>query len=278
LSSLAYLSQSGKKDCDKNIRQIKRKYDLLDAEIHTAWILRKYLEQVKISKFDDLSYQDRRSKADEYRKRELFRLQKENKFKQYRQSKKNYEKTNSYIHLTFEERKQFICDIADCISNWSFARLFAECIDKVYFDPTRSLSTVGEQAFEQIVSRFEMCLQNFSSGDNPDCYGLVVHDNNPTVAHKHTLLMRKFHKTGTLWTSLTRIIETPLFVDSQLTSMVQLADLCAYALRRYLENRETDLFNLVFNRADRKDSVVVGVRHFSSSGCTCRICTTHKRS
>ena len=30
-----------------------------------------------------------------------------------------------------------------------------------------------------------------------------------------------------------------MFVDSQMTSMVQLADLCAYAIRRYLENPET---------------------------------------
>ncbi len=77
--------------------------------------------------------------------------------------------------------------------------------------------------------------------------------------------MKKFHVSGTLWTSLENIIETPLFVDSQLTSMVQVADLCAYALRRYLENDESELFDLIFQRADRKGAVVVGVRHFTKS-------------
>ena len=53
--------------------------------------------------------------------------------------------------------------------------------------------------------------------------------------------MKRFHQQGTLWTEIKHIIETPLFVDSQLTSLVQIADPCAYSLRRYLENSETEL-------------------------------------
>lgn len=90
--------------------------------------------------------------------------------------------------------------------------------------------------------------------------------------------MKRFHDQGTIWTKVTQIIETPLFVDSQLTSMVQIADLCAYALRRYLENGEKKLFDLVFKRADRKDGVVVGVRHFTDNSCDCTICVAHKKS
>ncbi len=60
--------------------------------------------------------------------------------------------------------------------------------------------------------------------------------------------MKKFHRTGTFWTDLKNIIETPLFVDSELTSMVQLADLCAFALRRYLENQEEELFSIIYKR------------------------------
>ena len=87
--------------------------------------------------------------------------------------------------------------------------------------------------------------------------------------------MKRFHQQGTLWTNVTRIIETPLFVDSELTGMVQIADLCSYSLRRYLENGETTLFDLVFNRADRHNNLVVGVRHFSADDCACRICGAH---
>ena len=87
--------------------------------------------------------------------------------------------------------------------------------------------------------------------------------------------MRGFHHKGTRWTAVENIIETPLFVDSQLTSMVQLADVCSYAIRRYLENQEDDLFQLVFERADRKDGAVVGVCHSTDSSCSCHICTSH---
>ena len=171
-----------------------------------------------------------------------------------------------------------VLDIARKISDWQFARLFAECVDKIHFDPLITKKTVDEQSFEQIVSRFEHFLQIISKGSGSDLYGLLIHDCNETIAKKHTLLMKTFHTQGTLWTMIKNIIETPLFVDSQLTSMVQIADLCAYSLRRYLENGEEDLFNLVFQRADRKDGVVVGVRHYSKPSCTCKICIAKKKT
>ena len=80
-----------------------------------------------------------------------------------------------------------------------------------------------------------------------------------------------------LWTAIKNIIETPLFVDSALTSMVQMSDLCAYALRRYVENGEEEFFDLVFKRADRKGTATVGVRHFADQEvCVCKICESHK--
>ena len=159
-----------------------------------------------------------------------------------------------------------------------FARLFSESIDKIYFAGRPPTSPVDEQAFEQVVSRFERYLQAIAKLGNPWMRGMLIHDNNDTVAHKHTELMKRFHNKGTLWTAVHRIIETPLFVDSQLTSMVQIADLWGYALRRYFENGETDLLDILFARADRKGTVVVGVRHYTDLTCACKVCVAHKRS
>jgi hypothetical protein len=81
---------------------------------------------------------------------------------------------------------------------------------------------------------------------------------------------------------LKHIVETPLFVDSELTSMVQISDLCPYAIRRYLENGEEALFNAIFVRADKLDEKpgkkagVIGVRHFTPTGCKCAICGAFK--
>lgn len=262
------------KSADKDISSILDKQGLANAEFHTAWILRKYLEQSRIPDFDQLSWGDRRVAVERERNKYLLHLQKTKQHKTYQQNKKNYKHTQSYIHLSFAERQKLVQDVAQCVSEWGYARLFAECIDKLHFNPQWSKCTVDEQAFEQLVSRFQQYLETTDKGN----YGLLVHDNNYTVAGRHTQLMRRFHKQGTLWTRIHRLIETPLFVDSSLTSMVQIADLCGYALRRYLENGETDLFNRIFARADRKGTTVVGVRHFCTATCQCEICKVHRPS
>ena len=264
---------------DRSISAILSKYGLGGAELHTAWILRKYLEQSRIPNFEQLSWADRRAAVERERNGYLLHLQKIKQQKTYRQHKKNYRHTAAYIHLTADERLEVVREVAQCVSDWGYARLFAECIDKLHFNPNWSKCTVDEQAFEQLVSRFEQYLattEDLLSGHKH--YGLLVHDNNQTIASRHTELMRRFHKQGTLWTRIQRMIETPLFVDSSLTSLVQIADLCAYALRRYLENGEIDLFGRVFSRADRRGNTVVGVRHFSTAGCACEICKVHRPS
>lgn len=270
------------KTCDIETRKICRKYNLADQEIHTAWILRRYVEQKKIPGFEAMSMPERRQHVEAYRKAELLRLQRLPNIPAYKQAKKTYAKTGPYIHLTFTERQNFITDLAKCVAGWGFARLFAECIDKVKFGLMGSPRTIAEQALEEVVSHFEQYLTLKGRTEGTQLYGLLIHDNNETVAKKHTELMKQFHKDGTLWTSLKHIVETPLFVNSELTSMVQIADLCAYALRRYVENGEEALFNIIHERADRlaeipgKKAGVIGVRHFTPKGCVCKMCSSYK--
>ena len=47
-------------------------------------------------------------------------------------------------------------------------------------------------------------------------------------------------------------------------------------MRKYLENGEQELFDLIFQRADTLSGKVVGVRHFTKPGCPCKICRVHK--
>jgi hypothetical protein len=263
-------------DCERKIQSIKKKYQLENAEIHTGWILRNYTEQNKIPDFERLPPQMRGYEVDTLRKKDLLRLQKGRNPKAYKQTKKNYQQTAAYIHLTFQQRKDFIKEIAQEIGSWRFSRLFAECIDKIFFNPKRSALSTDEQSFEQLVSRFEKYLR-CAPKSPPDRknYGLLVHDNNDTIAKKHTQMMKQFHKYGTLWTTIDNIIETPMFVNSELTSMIQLSDVCAYSIRRYLENDEDELFDEIFKRADTRGKTVVGVRHFSRQDCKCKICKAH---
>lgn len=258
------------------MEKLKAKFILTGCEIHTGWIIRHYKEQESIKDFPSLSYDARRHEVIKNRKKELLRLNHPKDKNNYHQTKKNYRLTNSYIHLTYSERVSFINELAQLIGSWKFCRLFAECIDKIYFDPTLSRYSVDEQAFEQVVSRFEQYLNIYTASCKIPQFGLLIHDNNPTVSKRHTELMKSFHKKGTLFTTIDNIIETPLYVDSELTSMIQLADVCGYALRKYLENGEETLFKLIFERADKKDRKVVGIRHFSESTCNCVICKAHR--
>ena len=264
--------------CDSQISRIKKKYNLINAEIHTGWILRSYLEQTKIANFESLSQTDRRTAVNQYRKKELYKLQKSGNKALYKQTRKNYKKTEEYIHLTHAERVEFIQEIADLIGKWGFARIFAECIDKSYFDPSLAKNTVDERALEQIVSRFERYMKNVhQSKPDEKIFGALIHDNNETVSKRHTELMKQFHRRGTLWTSIDHIIETPLFVNSELTSMVQIADLCSYVLRRYFENGDTELLERIKKRFDKYQQKVVGLRHYTDDSCTCILCTDRKK-
>jgi hypothetical protein len=261
------------KKCEIGITKIKQKYNLLESEVHTGWIVRKYIEQNKIPDFDSMNYDQRRHEVNKLRKIELLKLQKSQNKSHYKQTKKNYRQTDAYIHLNYDERLAFIQELADLIGKWSFARLFAECVNKIHFDPTRTQQSVDEQALEQLVSRFEKFMQIVSTNSNKaKIFGALIHDNNDTVSRKHTELMKKFHRHGTLWTSIEHIIETPFFVNSELTSLVQIADLCCYALRRYFENNEVDLLNRIQSRFDRNKGKIVGVRHFTDVTCQCLFC------
>lgn len=257
--------------CETQVTKIKTKYFLQNAEIHTGWIMWPYLEQSKIPDFDRLDHATRVYEVEKIRNSELLRLNHQKTIKQYHRTKKNYRQTKAYIHLNYAERKSFILEIA----SWGFCRLFSESIDKLHFNPVIAKGTIDEQAFEQVVTRFEHYLKIYSKTTLQKQYGLLIHDNNDTVKNKHTNVMKQFHRIGTLWVDIENIIETPFFVDSQLTSMVQLADVCAYSIRRYLEKKEDYLFKEIFKIADKKNGKVVGVRHFAS-GCNCLICQSHK--
>ena len=90
--------------------------------------------------------------------------------------------------------------------------------------------------------------------------------------------MRAFHRTGTSYSRIPNIVETPLFVDSKLTSMVQAADLVCYAVRRFVEKQETDLFDRLYGAFDRNGGILVGLRHFTGPrACSCKICMDQGR-
>ena len=108
------------------------------------------------------------------------------------------------------------------------ARAFACVVHKPSF-PNRDPMEV---AFEDLCSRFDRYLGRLrASGD--DQRGLVILDNS---AYETTLqqMSVEFRTLGTRWGVIRRLADTPLFVDSRASRVIQLAEHVAYAVfRRY---------------------------------------------
>ncbi len=263
---------------DRDVTHAKAQFDLQSAEIHTGWMTRRYLEQERIPGFEAMTREQRRQATLRERQTTLLRIAATRPYEVLAEAKKNYRKTEPYIHLTRDERFQALRELADLAGSWQDSRIFFEGAAKAAYRTGRT-PAIDEESFTQVVSRFQHFLRNRGFALTARIMGMLVHDNNETVATRFTNLMRDFHARGTTYTLIPDIVETPLFVDSRLTSMVQIADLCAYAVRRFLENGETDLFDRVYQRTDRSGGVVVGGRHFTggASPCRCRICVDHGR-
>lgn len=266
------------KPYDRQIRHCCAQYDLQDAEVHTAWMTRRYVEQEKIQNYDKLSWDERRAAADAERSKRLIEIAALGNKKQLKAQQKNYKETKAYIHLTLNERRACLRAIADIVGGWGDARLFCEAIHKPHYLAQGVATPMMEFAFTEVVQRYEYFLKHRGNFIGESLQGLIVQDNNQTVAKRLTEMMRRFHRQGTRWTGINHIIETPLFVDSSLTRMVQMADLCAYGTRRFFENGERDFFDRIFSRFDRAGSGMgglVGIRHFAEQSCTCQVCQEH---
>lgn len=242
-------------------------------EIHTAWMARKYPEQERVADFSKLSHTDRRVAVERERKIDAGKAGLRGR-DAVQTLLRNYRKTNAYIHLTHAERLDTLRALADQIASWHDAALFCDAQRKSAHPSSHADETILEHAFEQVVSRYHTYLDRIHAD-----LGLIVQDRNDTAATRLTTLARKYHAKGTSYGQVSRLVETPLFVDSQLTSMVQLADLAAYAVRRFFENQERDLLDRLYPRFDRAQKRLVGIRHFTGKqACTCHICKDHGRA
>lgn len=263
------------KTCDSQMRSVLKKHGMDGVELHSAWMARYYPEQERIFGFISATPGARREMVIEERKKDLAKASLAGTHS-VKSLKKNYDKTSSYIHLTHSERLSALREVAETIGSWEFARLFGEARMKKLVGREQNARS-REEALEQITTRFELYL---SKVHGSSALGIMIHDQHQAASVRLTSLFRAWQENGTSYAGIPHIVETPLFVDSSLTTMVQAADLAAYATRRFFENAETDLFDRIYSRFDRNSAgKLVGLRHFTGKApCTCRVCLDHRRS
>jgi hypothetical protein len=175
--------------------------------------------------------------------------------------------------LSKDEARGAIRAVLQVLANsYDTARAFACALHKRSF-PGRDPM---ELAFEELCSRFDRYLSRLrNAGDRQR--GLIILDES---AHETTLqaMARQFRRLGTTWGVLRNLADTPLFIDSRASRIVQLADHVAYAVFRRYEHGDTQYFDLIASRFDSADGVVHGLVHRQSADprCMCLACVTRR--
>lgn len=255
---------------DQQVRGLKQRYarrDARDFELHAAWIRRPYPEQAAIPGFDALGATARFEAVEELRRREEDEVWPALTGKKRNEHKRYFNNTKHLVHLTLSERERLLDGALRIVGEYRRGvTLFAEAIDKTRLPPT--VDPI-DQAFAQVVTRFEAFLQR---RNRPRHWGLLAIDYDEHKASRLANMLRRFQREGARWREIDRVIEAPFFFESESSAGVQVTDLCAYALRRYLENGEEERFRIVFNKFDRTGTGLHGLRHYTRPGCPCIIC------
>lgn len=133
-------------------------------------------------------------------------------------------------------------------------------------------------AFEELSNRFNQFLHRHGKDSEHDAKGLIVLDKS---SYEHSLqnLAASFRRDGNRWGSqLRNLCEVPLFVDSQASRNIQLADHIAYAVYRRYNAADLTYFNCIEDRFDRLGAggPIQGLVHYHRLPhiCTCPACLT----
>lgn len=129
-----------------------------------------------------------------------------------------------------------------------------------------------EYAFEQLCNRFDRFLGRLHDANNTQ-RGLIIIDKSSYETSLQKLATG-FRTNGHRWGKLYNLCDVPLFVDSKATRMIQYSDLVAHATRRYFENGDASLFDIIAPSFDSFGSVTHGLVHRVPPGaiCACMSC------
>ncbi|QVL32371.1 DUF3800 domain-containing protein [Telmatocola sphagniphila] len=284
------LKESDWYKADSSLGLIKKRYlyssqDISEFEIHVKQFDCDIKEQNEISDFEKLSYEVRREKVLELQR---IKIAREPKLEQKLKRIKRYKQTDPYIHLSRTERTKLLDEVLELISGLDI-KLFSDAISKSHPSFMSGSLDPVKGAFTQVVTRFDKFLDNRAvwegryAGEAYTHFGMLILDNDGATEQTIHNLFLDFRKRGHPFGKLTKVIDVPFFAESHQVSALQLADVVAAVVRRYLDkgglsgSREEARFLKLFKFFDRDPSGKLhGIRHYiPAKSCDCLIC--HER-
>jgi hypothetical protein len=271
---------------NRRIQGLKKKYAFPgeDFELHVMDFNTVIDEQSLVPHFDQMNFADRRANVLSLRTERLKNAANETKRKRL---EKEFRRTRPFIHLTRPERSQLYEDALDLIGGHKGLVLFGEAIEKIHPAVTSGAVDCVRQAFEQVITRFDAFLKRnatwkglstsrFIRGDK----GLIVMDRDLETERDIERQFANYQQQGHPWGQLEFVMDAPFFVASSKFPGIQIGDVCAYALRRYLDkggaagSHEEKQFVRIYDLFDRSAGKLHGLRHYTQGGkCKCLICS-----
>jgi len=132
-------------------------------------------------------------------------------------------------------------------------RLFASVLEKTNF----AGEDIVQTAFEQLSSRFDQYLRRLHLQGNTQ-RGLILFDKCATELRIQTLA-KEFKFSGHTFGKTRNFAEVPVFVDSQASRLIQLADLVAYSILRHFEHNDSRFYEVISHCFDTEGGVTHGL-------------------
>lgn len=136
-----------------------------------------------------------------------------------------------------------------------------------------------QKTCEELAGHFDAYLYGLenSGDDNQPQRGLMIFDKS---RHEKTVqaLMAEYRGTGASFGRVKHLAEVPLFTDSKITRMLQLADFIAYAIYRRYESGDTRLLDGILPRFCESAGILHGLKHLNSNyrDCYCPACLSRR--
>lgn len=172
-----------------------------------------------------------------------------------------------------EEAQGVIKAVLDVVRrSYETARVFACAVHKASYPGCDPM----ELAFEDLCSRFDRYLNRLRS-DGDRQRGLLILDKSARETSMQRMA-RDFRTLGTQWGVIRNLAETPLFVDSRASRIVQVADHIAYAVFRRYQACDATYFDIIASKFDEADGVIHGLAHkqIIDRSCMCPACMSRR--